>query len=516
MKRIALPAVVLLLALMMVAPAAIAGPEGEETTPGAPEGILLAGCHDEGLSGKLYFNAGGEWAHIKDFFCPGERPRDISSDQRYLVTAYFNFDYPERIYLWDLAGDELRAVVENKLRDSSGEVCFSPKGDKILHLSGTAVMRGPMSIDAIRLIDMESGAVTAVTSPDQRSRVHDARWSADGRHVLYMETFFNDDDSLSNYLKAYDTVNGNTETILALGDGTGGLFEVSPNNDDIVISFKPHDGQHRLFLFKRSTGQMGVLYPRQGHTAPNIFPRNLAFSPGGDKLAYASTRTDADLWTVGVLDIQTGAHAVIADNMPGDCWYGVDPVWSPDGKGLLYTVPDSGNEWPALAVVRDITKPDEVELFCPDLDILFYAWVTSDTMDIAAPGHKGFSSAVVGYDIMKPYIEKYIPLGTSVVHKGGLEFEFRILPRISSGPDDYLDLEIIVRRDGRRVTWEDVQGNVTVWTGNRGKGQSPCLFRGADRLHGIIRPGTNEIVVEFEGVCYGKPLEFAKKMPVRR
>lgn len=515
MIRISVLFVAAMLLVGFVACPAFAATEAPASPATQAEGILLASHSHTFVSGKLHFGMNGNWAHLRDFIWPASCPRDISPDNKYLVgTGSFGME-PTQILLWDLTKDKIGVIGEHLYDIAGTELRFSPAGDKVLFYSGTPEMRGITPIEGIYLIDLTTRVTTLITSPNLKSRVENARWSGDGQQVMYVEWLY-DDEMWNNFIgteiRTHNLLTGETKTIVKMDNNViiqG--FEPVPDSNQLVMNLSRRDGTYQLILYDYDTGKCDVLVSGPiilGSISP---VKELSVSPNGDKLAYAiytSEYESGQLWRLAVIDLLNKTQTVIADNIiSSGQLYGLDPVWSPDGRGLMYIVAGDWDEGNALAVVPDITKPKEKELFYAEEQIYFYTWVTPASKQIAFKGPTGISPEVVGYDLWAPHLVRHIPLGTVTMQKDGLEFGLTLVPSRTPECTDRLALDVVVRKDGRLVKSGVMDGTMWAWVGDVGHGKGPVSpFKGHLLLNDFYDPEWGRVTVEFEGTYAGQPM----------
>ncbi len=496
-----------------------------QVAPNVPvEGILLATHSNTSITGKLHFGINGNWVHLRDFICPASFPRCISPDNRYLVGTGSVYMEPIRIYLWDLVKDKMEVIGEQKFYVPNTEMHFSPQGDKVLFYSGTPEIRWDnMPIEGIYQIELATRTITQVTIPYHKSRVENARWSANGEQILYVEWFYNDemclypDHYIGAEIRAHNVLTGQTKTIVKMDNSVNiEGFEVVPDSNQLVINLSRRDGNYQLMLYDGDTGKQNILLSTPipyGTVSP---VNQLAVSPKGDKMAYSLYLDDSGVLNrLVVIDLRDKTQTVIADNV-GSSWYGLDPVWSPDGRGLLYAVPDNGDKCEALAVVPDIAKPVEKELFYAEQQIYFYTWVTPASKQIAFKGRTGISQDVVGYNLWASHLKRYTPLGTAVMRKGDLVFELSILPSTTPEYSDRLALDMVVRKNGRLVKSEDLEGTIWAWVGDTGYGREVSLYKGHNLINDFYDPKWGRITIEFEGTYAGQPVKVRGSLGLNR
>ena len=153
------------------------------------------------------------------------------------------------------------------------------------------------------------------------------------RATTHIQTYVNGD------LAGWETVAFEDQPFSSLSQHSfsaeGGDYDpdVSADGRWIVISSLRHSPNPDIYI-KQVTGATATRLTSD--PASEIQP---AFSPSGDKVAYASNRANNwDIWVVGV----DGSNCVQLTTSPSN---DIHPSWSPDGKQIVYCSLGSRGKW---------------------------------------------------------------------------------------------------------------------------------------------------------------------------
>ena len=159
-------------------------------------------------------------------------------------------------------------------------------------------------------------------------------WSPDGKSLVY---------SMQGSLWLQG-INSTTAAQLTIGPGYDHQPDFSPDGRSILFT-RYHDDAMELQLLDLNSG---TITPLTESGDVNLDPR---WSPGGTQVAFVSTKDSGQFHVfVGTLSentltasrIKADRRSAIARHYYSDVDHEISPVWSPDGKALMYvTNPES-------------------------------------------------------------------------------------------------------------------------------------------------------------------------------
>jgi Tol biopolymer transport system component len=281
----------------------------------------------------------------------------------------------QALYRIGLVGGEPRAIL-----DDCTAADWSPDGRQIAFLRGGT---GDATQHArLEVLDLASGRETLLADEGKRI-VHSPRWSPDGRWIAYSSGSYAGSDW---QVRAAQPASGRKKEICALspgyqiggiswaGDGEAIFFVQSPNlMGDVsgmgsrVIRGDPGSGRRRTLFWSDglvwTTSSVSEVTPtdvlsqgrlvfsrrqrrqnlreiaiREGALSTgtvlaegSAIDRQPVYSPDGKRILFSSNRSgNLDLWT---LERQSGAVRQLTDD-PAQDW---DPAWTPDGKQIVWS-----------------------------------------------------------------------------------------------------------------------------------------------------------------------------------
>ncbi len=214
--------------------------------------------------------------------------------------------------------------VTETARDYNWTPAFSPDGKQAAVISFREV--GKMYV-----------IIKSLTSNEEREiyvkglRVgYDLLWHPDGKSLLIR----GNDAGFQWGIHQLDLATGGLEKpILKAGENNLGQFELSPDGSILYYNFlEPSAKKSTLISRNLITGEERELYQTE-LTGRSVF--SFALAPGGKRIALVDDRdwnkADAASWIV--LDVESGKTR----NIPNISRGTFAPVWTPDGKYLVFT-----------------------------------------------------------------------------------------------------------------------------------------------------------------------------------
>ena len=254
-----------------------------------------------------------------------------------------------------LEGTELRVLYRNAETSWVVPTDWSPDGKSIL-----TVLDRKDGTSQMALVSVRDGSARVLKTFDERS-LGRPRFSPDGRYIAY----------------AFPQRPGSGEKdifVLALDGGRETPLIQHPGND-IHPDWTP-DGKRILFLSNRA-GSMGAWWiqvaegipqgtaelvkPDLGQATPMGFTRNGSY--------YYGVRTEMSDVYIAELDLATG-KLISAPSMATQRFVGSNsrPVWSPDGRELLFLSQRAPGVWGARALCVRSTETGAVRELASKLD----------------------------------------------------------------------------------------------------------------------------------------------------
>ncbi len=180
----------------------------------------------------------------------------------------------------------------------------------------------------IFLVDADGSHLRQVTTANSpRGRHADPGWSADGKRVIFTSLGVMGAIASNNTLWTVDVASGETKKI-----ATGNLVnQTSPvlSSDGETVYFSAMDDQgFGIFAVAVSRNEPARLIYRTGKQIPSA----LSLARNSGRLFFTLTKSLSQIWETGAGD--NPAKALYQD----DVMRAKLPVWSPDGKHLVYVV----------------------------------------------------------------------------------------------------------------------------------------------------------------------------------
>jgi eukaryotic-like serine/threonine-protein kinase len=212
--------------------------------------------------------------------------------------------------------------------DSAGAVHprWSPDQERI----AIADTRGGRVLQTITVVDVATKAVKTLTTPPKAGEISSVVWSRDGRAVIYVRA------------ESVEAVVGSTAKIvrhnidrdemetIGWSSHNGAVLDVLADGRLILDVRSPRDNLREISLADGSINDRWI-------TRGNSSDRQPVYSPDGKFVLFSSNRSgNLDLWVTGT---DGGLVRRITDDLAED-W---DPAFTPDGRKIVWSSGRSGN-----------------------------------------------------------------------------------------------------------------------------------------------------------------------------
>jgi Tol biopolymer transport system component len=210
--------------------------------------------------------------------------------------------------------------VTNDPKDFFDSPAWSPDSQRILYHASMYDFDKSASYGELWVVDANGSERHKLRGAVGQSAI-EGSWSPNGNEIVFRE----------------DTSDGSALWVMT-ADGSDALRLTDPANLDGEPVWSPGGGQ---IAFARGAGEPGIWTMSNDGTNPirwvtDVDPRNLAWSPDGESLAYIAApqgRNAIYMLGVGIADDGSDVHVVAPTIRMADLNF----VWSPDGKTLLTT-----------------------------------------------------------------------------------------------------------------------------------------------------------------------------------
>ncbi len=190
----------------------------------------------------------------------------------------------------------------------------------------------------IYLINVDGTGLTAITHiPEGACK---PSWSPDGLRLVFISPCNQNREIYSN--SSLFMINADGSSLTPLSAFTGGDFSPSWSPDGTEIAFVSLRDQTIPQIFILALSDLSVRLLSQASPRPETFP---SWSPDSSMLVY----TGQDNQIHGMLRDGTNRF-LIARNSGGS--RNIEPVWSPNGKTIIFTQWSEDNTYPSLMAVQ--------------------------------------------------------------------------------------------------------------------------------------------------------------------
>ncbi|HXI01733.1 MAG TPA: protein kinase [Candidatus Saccharimonadales bacterium] len=240
---------------------------------------------------------------------------------------------------------------------------LSPDGRRI------SVVTGEQVEGQLEIYDLERRSFSAL--PTGGTLVASPVWAPDGKSLYYLGIYEGDEPGL--YRLAVD---GSLPAERVADTRTPWFYpiSVSPDGRHLAAYIWDPDTETNWNISIMPTDGSGPPFGFQKEKANERWPR---FSPDGRWLAFCSDRTGSDQVYIKRFPEQGGLYQISDGG-------GMFPIWTPDGKGLLYLAADETTVRGVTLELTDpprISRPETVMTLPPDLNV--QNWRFFGTLDPA-------------------------------------------------------------------------------------------------------------------------------------
>ena len=225
------------------------------------------------------------------------------------------------IYTMNPDGSGQARLTWHRANDTSA--VWSPTGDQIMFVSDR-----DEGIPDLFLMDADGENVQKIF--DRSDRRHHPTFSADGKEIAYLRYF-----KEAVYLAPID---GEKERWVARVNEHGGNPDWSPTEAEIAFISSHWFPERKLSVLNLKTNKKDTfkLFNPAGGARP-LRPNYAAWAPSGDKIAFFTLPSHADLVNQGTIYILNRDGTRIKQIVSKKGLRAYLPVWSPDENELAYT-----------------------------------------------------------------------------------------------------------------------------------------------------------------------------------
>ena len=183
--------------------------------------------------------------------------------------------------------------------------------------------------------ELDEVAVINADGSDEHSLVPNASfaaWSPDGNHILFERGGF--------YGGSIGVVDADGSDLQLLTNSSNdGCPSWSPDSEEIAYS----GGPKRQLYVMNADGSGAHLVGRTNNSEKAFVDACASWSPDGRQLLFTTFDEDQDSELIAVVNADGTDQRILSPRPPDDDWIShEEPVWSPDGRHILYLDADAG------------------------------------------------------------------------------------------------------------------------------------------------------------------------------
>ena len=206
-----------------------------------------------------------------------------------------------------------------------GDYSWLSSGKEIVLESAGDLLIGSISSDTINWVNITNSPEINEWEP---------KWSSDGNFIYYIECIDDSNGMCSPKLVRLDRISKNKLYLLSKQEISMTSYDISPNGQEIIFVSSDKEGYDQIYKANLEGTDIQQLTLGEFN---NISP---FFSPDGKKIVfvrsnrldYVDTKPEFD---IVLKDLETGIEKNLIEKHAGEAF---DPIFSPDGKWLVFTI----------------------------------------------------------------------------------------------------------------------------------------------------------------------------------
>ncbi|HUR82141.1 MAG TPA: hypothetical protein VM733_15350, partial [Thermoanaerobaculia bacterium] len=205
---------------------------------------------------------------------------------------------------------------------------WSPDGTKI----AVASNGGGRVTQGVTIIDAATGKTTPLTTPPKAGEVSSVVWTADGKSLIYVRAESVEVVVGGSAKVIRHDIASDVAEVIGWTSHNGVSLDMLGDGKLVLDVRSPRDNLREVGTQDRGPSPAGERWITRGNSSD----RQPVYSPDGKSLLFSSNRSgNLDLW---ITDANGGVRRVTDDN--AEDW---DPAFTPDGKKIVWSAGRTGN-----------------------------------------------------------------------------------------------------------------------------------------------------------------------------